>query len=165
MGIFSDILGGVVGGVGEVIAGREQADAIRDATRANLQPFTQQGQQANQFLADFLMGTGGAEQLNRFADTTGMNFLREQGRRAIGGQQAAMGKLGSGATGKALAQFGQDLASTRMGDFLSNIQGLAGRGASTGAAGVTALGGAAEAEAAGQRGGLSVIGDLLGSIF
>lgn len=165
MGIFTDILGGVIGGVGSMAIGNEEADAIRDASRANLDPFTQTGQQANTFLQDFLMGTGGGDQIARFADSTGMNFLRDQGRSAILGNQAAGGKLNSGATGKALAQFGQDLAQTKTMDFLNQIGGLAGRGAQTGAAGVSALGQAAGAQAGGQEAGLGVIGDVLGSIF
>jgi len=165
MGIFTDILGGVLGGVGSAAIGNNQANTIKDATRDQLTPFTNQGQQANTFLSDFLMGNGGGDQIARFADSTGMNFLRDQGRSAIGGSQAAMGKLGSGATGKALATFGQDLASTKLNDFLGNIQGIAGRGASTGAAGVSALQQGAQAQATGQSNGLGVIGDVLGSIF
>lgn len=165
MGIFTDILGGVIGGIGSAAIGNEQADAIRDASRANLDPFTQTGQQANTFLSDFLMGTGGGDAQAAFADSTGMNFLRDQGRSAILGSQAGAGKLNSGATGKALAEFGQDLAKTNTMDFLGQIGGLAGRGASTGAAGVSALSNAAGAQAEGQSSGLGVIGDVLGSIF
>lgn len=165
MGIFTDILGGVIGGVGSMAIGNNEANTIKDATREHLTPFTQDGQQANSFLSDFLMGTGGGDQLARFADSTGMNFLRDQGRSAIIGNQAAGGKLNSGATGKALAQFGQDLAQTKTMDFLNQIGGIAGRGAQTGAAGVSALRQGAAAQAEGQRGGLGVIGDVLGSIF
>lgn len=165
MGILGDIAGGIIGGVGSIVSGNEQADAIRDAARQYTTPFADTGIAANDFLQQFLMGQGGRQQLDAFNQSTGGQFLMDQGRRAIYGNQAAAGKLNSGATGKALAEFGQNLASTQMNNFLSQIGGLANRGAAAGAQAVGAFGDAASAQAQGQQGAGSVIGDLLGSIF
>jgi len=163
--MFGNLLGGIIGGVGSLVSGNEQADAVRDASREFIQPFANTGIQANDFLSNFLMGQGGRQQLDAFNQSTGGQFLLDQGRRGILGNQAAAGKLNSGATGKALTEFGQNLASTQMNNFLSQIGGLANRGAQSGQAAVTAEGNAASAQAQGQQGAGSVIGDLLGSIF
>lgn len=165
MGIFSSILGGIFGGIGSKQTGKIEGKEIRGAVRDNLDPFTQDGIQSSNFLQDFLMGRGGSDEVNRFADSTGINFLRDQGRSAIGGSQAAMGKLGSGATGKALAEFGQNLAQTKQMDFLNMIQQQAGTGAATGSQAVTGMTNAATAKADGKRAGIGVIGDVFGSIF
>lgn len=165
MGIFGDVLGGVIGGVGSLISGNEMADDIRDATREFTVPFANTGIEANNFLQNFLMGQGGRQQLDAFNQSTGGQFLMDQGRRSILGNQAGAGKLNSGATGKALAEFGQNLASTQMNNFLSQIGGLANRGAAAGAQAVGAFGDAASAQQQGREGAGSVIGDLLGSIF
>jgi hypothetical protein len=165
MGIFGDIAGGIIGGVGSIASGNEMADEIRDATREFTVPFANTGIEANNFLQNFLMNQGGRQQLDAFNQSTGGQFLMDQGRSAILGNQAATGKLNSGATGKALAEFGQNLGSTQMSNFLSQIQGLAGRGANAGAQAVQSFGNAAGAQAQGQAGAGSVIGDLIGSIF
>jgi|SRR6056297_1396805 len=165
MSIFGDIMGGIIGGAGSLITGNEQADDIRDASRDFTQPFANAGIDANNFLSNFLMNQGGAQQLEAFNQSTGGQFLLDQGRRGIMGSQAAQGKLNSGATGKALTEFGQGLASTQMNNFLNQIGGLANRGAAAGANTVTALSNAAGAQAQGRAGAGSVIGDLLGSIF
>ncbi|MCJ8335462.1 MAG: hypothetical protein MJH10_14645 [Epibacterium sp.] len=165
MGIFGDILGGVIGGAGSLWAGNEMADDIRDATREFTVPFANTGIEANNFLQNFLMGQDGRQQLDAFNQSTGGQFLMDQGRRAILGNQAAGGKLNSGATGKALAEFGQNLASTQMNNFLSQIDGLANRGAAAGAQAVNSFGQAASAQQQGREGAGSVLGDLIGSIF
>jgi hypothetical protein len=165
MGILGSLAGGVLGGLGSMWSGNEYADDIRDATKMFVTPYANTGQQANTFLQDFLLNQGGRGQLEAFNQSTGGQFLMDQGRRAIGGNMAAQGKLNSGATGKALTEFGQNLASTQMQNFLNQIGGLAGRGLSAGNSALAAYGDAAGAQAEGRSGAGGVLGDLLGSIF
>lgn len=163
--MLGSIIGGGLSMLGSLGVGNNQANSIKDATYANLTPFVQQGQQANTFLSDFLMGNGGADQLARFADTTGMNFLRDQGRSAVLGNQAAGGSLNSGATGKALTEFGQNLAQTQTTNFLNQINGLAGRGASAGSSAVNSMAQAAAAQAQGQNNALGGFSGLVKQVF
>lgn len=163
--MLGSLLGGVLGIGGSLLSGNQHSRSIKNAVHENLTPFTQQGIGANNFLADFLMGQGGADQQARFADTTGMNFMMDQGRNAIMGGQAAGGSLNSGATGKALTSFGQNLAQTNTMDFLNQINGVAGRGLGAGQAAVGGLTNAAGAKAQGQQNAIGGLTGLLGSIF
>lgn len=87
-----------------------------------------------------LLGLGGSGQqttaLNNFANSGGMNFLKEQGMDMITSNQAAKGLLNSGDTLKASQQYGQGLASTYLNQFMQNLLGLGGLG--LGAGGVMA---------------------------
>jgi hypothetical protein len=87
-----------------------------------------------------LLGLGGSGQqttaLNNFANSGGMNFLKEQGQDMITSNQAAKGLLNSGDTLKASQQYGQGLASTYLNQFMQNLLGLGGLG--LGAGGVMA---------------------------
>jgi hypothetical protein len=165
MGLLGSIAGGLFGAGASLLSGNREAKDITGAANRFAAPYADTGVDANNFLADFLMGSGGGDQLARFNDTTGYNFLLDSGRRAIGGNMAAQGKLNSGATGKALVEFGQNLGSTQLDKFLSQIGGLASRGVSAGNSALSAYGDAASAKSEGRAGAGSVIGDLLGSIF
>lgn len=59
--------------------------------------------------------------LNAFSNSTGMNFLRDQGVKALEGSQAGKGMLNSGATGQALMQFGQNLGKTHVMSFMDKL--------------------------------------------
>lgn len=75
-----------------------------------------------------LLGLGdpaaGKSTLTNFLDSTGFNFLRDQGERGITGSAAAKGLLNSGGTGRALTKFGSDLASTKLNDLFQNLTSL-----------------------------------------
>lgn len=158
---LGSIIGGGLGALGSILSGNKEGSDISGASDKYLAPYAQSGQQANQFLQDFLMNQGGRGQLEAFNESTGGQFLMDQGRRAIGGNMAAQGKLNSGATGKALAEFGQGLASTQMNNFLNQIGGLSGQGLAAGGQAVGAEGAAAGARSRGRSGA----GGLLGNIF
>jgi hypothetical protein len=68
-----------------------------------------------------LMGSGQNENLNNFANSTGMNFVMDQGSRAITGNAAARGLLNSGSTLKALNKFGQGVGSTYLNNYMDNL--------------------------------------------
>lgn len=84
-----------------------------------------------------LLGLGGDtgaqnEAFNNFRNNTGYQFGLNQGMDAITNSAAAKGLLNSGSTAKALNQFGQDYASTKYNDYLSNLFNLANTGLSAG---------------------------------
>jgi hypothetical protein len=59
--------------------------------------------------------------LNSFASSGGMDFLREQGIRAIEASQAGKGILNSGGTGIALEKYGQGLAQTYLNQYMDQL--------------------------------------------
>lgn len=63
--------------------------------------------------------------LENWADSAGMNFILDQGQQAISGASAANGVFNSGATGKALVEYGQNLGKTYLNDYINNLFGLA----------------------------------------
>lgn len=63
--------------------------------------------------------------LENWADSAGMNFILDQGQQAISGASAANGVFNSGATGKALVEYGQNLGKTYLNDYMNNLFGLA----------------------------------------
>src|SRR6185369_14537351 len=80
--------------------------------------------------------------LNTFANSAGENFILDQGQKAISGASAANGVFNSGATGKALVQYGQNLGSTYLNDYMNHLMqyaqlGLGGASAMSGAGGVS----------------------------
>lgn len=92
-----------------------------------LTPNIGQGNSAMSTLGS-LLGIGdpaaGKTTLTNFLDSTGFNFLRDQGERGITGSAAAKGLLNSGATAKALTKYGQDLASTKLNELMGNLTSL-----------------------------------------
>lgn len=74
-------------------------------------------------------GTAAANNsLDAFKDSSGYNFALDSGSRAITGNAASKGMLRSGATGKALMQFGQDLGQQTYNNWLNNMKDLSGLG-------------------------------------
>lgn len=128
-------------------------------TRADLAPYNIAGQSATQALRAFygLPGGKGPSAANLSKTLTslpGYQFMLSQGTQAIDRSEAAQGLLNSGATGKALTQYGQGLAQSQaLTPYLSGLQGLAAQGesaaAQTGYAGTSAASGAAQAQLAG----------------
>lgn len=59
--------------------------------------------------------------LDNWANSGGMQFLRDQGIKAIEGSRAARGLLQSGATGTELLKFGQGLGSTYLNQYMDQL--------------------------------------------
>ena len=66
--------------------------------------------------------------LNNFLSSTGGQFMLDQGSKAITGNNAARGLLNSGATGKALTKYGQNLAATQSQNYLNQLANMTGLG-------------------------------------
>jgi hypothetical protein len=75
-----------------------------------------------------LLGLGGAgaqtAALDKWADSGGMNFLMDQGRKAITSSKAAQGLLQSGSFGTALTKYGQGLGSTYLNQYMDQLLNL-----------------------------------------
>jgi len=73
-----------------------------------------------------MLGIGGDPEaqkaaLGNFADSAGMQFLRDEGMQGIVNNKAGAGLLHSGATLKAMDKFNTGLASTYLNDYMSNL--------------------------------------------
>lgn len=80
--------------------------------------------------------------LNSYANSAGMNFILDQGQKAVSGASAANGVFNSGATGQALTQYGQNLGQTYLDNYMKYLQnygnlGLGAASALSGSGGVT----------------------------
>lgn len=112
---------------------------------------------------------------NNYLNSTAYKFQLGQGINAINSSQAAKGLLDSGATAKALEQYGQNLAGTTFNNYLDQLRGLSAGGqtglgqvASAGTAGGANAGrmtaAAGSAEASGINGALGSFGNALSQI-
>lgn len=85
-----------------------------------------------------LLGLDGSgaqnEGFNKFKDSSGYNFIQNEGIRGIEGSQASKGLLNSGSTLKGITQYSSGLASQFLDNYLKQLQGLSATG--LGAAGV-----------------------------
>lgn len=87
--------------------------------------------QGGNMMANLLGLSGGPAQtggLENFANSGGMNFLREQGNRQITSNQASKGLLNSGDTLKAEEKYGQGLGSTYLNQYMQNLMGFSNLG-------------------------------------
>lgn len=66
--------------------------------------------------------------LNNFANSGGMQFLMDQGQKAVTSSKAAQGLLQSGSYGTALEKYGQGLASTYLNQYMQNLKDFSGIG-------------------------------------
>lgn len=135
------VLSALIGAAGSFLGGRAQR---RDNRRAEgqRQQFLQEGQQAfegtpvvqsympggaNAFeTRQALMGLGGdpaaaRESFNNYLGSTDFGFRMRTGSDALTGSRAAKGLLGSGRTGTALTDFGQNLGSRYMDSYLDRL--------------------------------------------
>lgn len=82
-------------------------------------------------LAD-LLGLNGASGQNagfqRFRDSSGYQFLQDEGTRSIVGNKAASGLLGSGSALKAIQDRSSNVANGFLNSYLSNLLGLSNQG-------------------------------------
>lgn len=63
--------------------------------------------------------------LNTFSNSSGMNFILDQGQKAISGASAGNGTFNSGATGKALEQYGQNIGKSYLQNYMDNLKNYA----------------------------------------
>lgn len=80
---------------------------------------------------------------NNYKDSTGYDFMFDEGQRAINGNAAAKGSLQSGATLKALNQYGTNIASTYYNNYLDRLLGLSDSGYKAGSL-ISGAGGTAQ---------------------
>lgn len=192
---MGSIIGGILGGIGSLIGGSTEKAADDKAAEQALtgynyltsgagssatSSYINNGANANNTISA-LLGTGGdtaaaQEAYNNYLNSTGYQFQLSSGQDAINSDQAAKGLLNSGATAKALTQYGQNLASTTFNNYLSQLSGLStagqtslGQVASAGSAGgasasqATQAGGSAQAS--GINGALGGFGNVLSNLF
>lgn len=98
-------------------------------------PAVQAGNSATDFISQLLGLKGGDEANNAFdkyRDSSGYNFVLDQGNQNIENSAAARGMLSSGATAKALQSFGQNTAAQYYGSYLDQLRQLAGQGTQAG---------------------------------
>lgn len=145
---------GILGGFSQSRAANRATDAqtraannelalqgrIYDETSANFAPYREGGLESfNQLLNEL---SGG------FQQSPGYQFQMDQGVRALEGSAAAGGNVRSGATMKAMNQFGQGLANQEYGTYMNRLTGMAQMGQA--AAGNQATAGANYAAGAGN---------------
>jgi hypothetical protein len=85
-------------------------------------------------------GTAANQAFNNYQNSTGYQFQLGQGTQAINANAATTGMLNSGANAKALEGYGQNLASTTFGNYLSQLGGLNAAQGATAQAGQNMLG-------------------------
>jgi len=111
-------------------AGQQSADAFRNL--AGEYDFYRTGGQNAQRQVYDLLGLNGAEAqsaaYSAFRTDPGYQFALEQGIGAIDKSAAARGNLNSGATLKALQQYGQGMADQSYGSYLQRLMGLGQQG-------------------------------------
>jgi len=114
-------------------AANRAAQTQRDqfaSTQAAQQPFHDAGVAATNQLGGIygLPGYSSVDIGKTISQLPGYQFQLSQGTQAIDRSQAARGLLNSGATGKALTQYGQGLAQNYMGQYVGGLQEMANRG-------------------------------------
>jgi hypothetical protein len=82
-----------------------------------------QGRDANNRIMALLRGDREGSGLNAFQRATGFDAMAEQGARGITGAGAARGMLRSGASGRALQAFGQNIQNQSAMDFVNALSG------------------------------------------
>lgn len=76
--------------------------------------------------------TGANSAFNKYLDSTGYNFALNQGTNAITSNAASRGLLDSGATGKALTGYGQQLGGQYFNQYIQQLLGLGTQGIQAG---------------------------------
>ena len=74
----------------------------------------------------------GAAAFNQFRDSSGYNFIRDEGIRGITSSNAAKGLLNSGSTLTSIANYSSNLANNYLNSYLSNLTGLSNTGLQAG---------------------------------
>lgn len=79
-----------------------------------------------------LGGSGDTSGFDNYRNSSGYNFIADQGQRGIVGSAAAKGLLNSGSTAKALVGYNQNLASTYLNQYLEHLFNLSNVGLQSG---------------------------------
>jgi len=166
------IIGGVIGGIGSIFGGQQGENAaFHPFNVLNKGPIGQnylnKGGAANDMIAQLLgtepMKSGTQNAYDNYLNSTGYNFRLASGSNAITGNMAAKGLLNSGATGKALTAYGQDLGSGYFSNYLDQLGNQANRGIQAGDVLAKAGGAGASAAAQSAAGGAGgAVGDIMG---
>ena len=78
---------------------------------------------------------GGSAQdagFQKFKDSSGYNFIQDEGMRGITSNNAAKGLLNSGSALKGITKYNNNLSSTFLNSYLSNLMGLSSNGMQAG---------------------------------
>lgn len=97
----------------------------------------------------------GGTALNNFSNSGGMDFILDQGQKAVSGASAANGVFNSGATGKALVNYGQGVGKNYLQQYMGNLMNLGQLGLGAGSS-MTGAGSVNQAQS--QGGGSSMTG-------
>lgn len=101
---------------------------------------------------------GGAQNaFQQYLDSTGYRFMFDQGQRGITGSAAARGLLNSGATAKALTDYGQNMGKKYFADYIGQLGNMNNVLGGTATAGQNALGQIASVGTAGGGNAASAI--------
>lgn len=98
-------------------------------------PVLGQTAQSGDFISQLLGmqgDTGANDAFQKYLGSTGYNFALDQGTNAITSNNAAKGLLHSGATGKALEQYGQGLGGQYFNNYIQQLLGLGNQGIQAG---------------------------------
>ncbi len=163
------IIGGVIGGVGSLIGGGQAKSAANTGAQQSLAGYNYlkgnaanqgaqstgltagQAQQGTQGQESSLLTSGQANNpaFSNYLNSTGYGFQQQQGNQAITTSAASRGLLGSGGTGKALAQYGQGLAGNYFNNYLGQLGQVNQQQQGTVNAGLTATGQVGQAGSSG----------------
>jgi hypothetical protein len=72
--------------------------------------------------------TGQKDAFNTFRDSSGYNFLQDEGVRGITSSNAAKGLLGSGSALKSITNFSSNLANSFLDKYLNHLTGVSSQG-------------------------------------
>lgn len=140
LGAVGAIAGGALGADASRKAANAQADANRyaaDVQRQNFldtqemyRPAVEAGDTARDYQLGLLNigGVGNQAALDAFQTSPGYQFAFDQGTRAVDSSAASRGMLNSGATLKALTEYGQGMANQEFGNYYNRLAGLSGAG-------------------------------------
>ncbi len=186
MGIFTSLLGGVLGLVGSNKAAKAQTNAsaqaialqreMFDKTSGNLEGFRSAGDTALNRLLPLLGLAEAGPDFQPLELSQSSQFALNQGRDTIESGAAARGGLFSGSTAKGLEELRSGIATTDRDNQLNRLFSIAQMGqnaaAGQGAAGTNfanqatqSLTNAGNARAAGIVGGANAISDTIGNIY
>lgn len=124
----------------------------------------QNGTDANNLLSSLLTGgAAGAQGLQSYKDSSGYQSTLDAGSQAITGNNASRGLLNSGATGKALSNYGQQTNQSYYNNYLTNLLGLSSAGTTAG--GLLASAGSTSQSTGNSNKGISgLLGTVLGGL-
>lgn len=119
----------IFGGSKSSSTGRSENRAFGQLNEAFSPLFGQATDAASQISR--LLG-GDASGFNAYKDATGFDFMSEQGSRGITGNAAARGLMRSGATGQALANYGNQMQNQFASQYMDRLLGLGNMGLQAG---------------------------------